>query len=172
MAGFKRAKPEATRSARITHNRARKPCLIPSATSPPARSAALKSSPAADSGCGVSFPDFPGCITAGVSLDEARSLAAEALGFHAAGMIEDGEAIPEPSTLEAVMADQENRDSVAILVPLETQSKTVRVNISVPSEVLDLIDRHAEANGFTRSGFIVSAARAAMGGAGQIPHLS
>ncbi len=120
----------------------------------------------ADSDYGVSFPDFPGCISAGQTLDDARNLAAEALAFHVAGMIEDGEAIPEPSTLESVMADQENRDGVAILVPLETQSKTVRVNISVPSEVLDLIDKHAEANGFTRSGFIVSAARLAMGGAG------
>ena len=115
---------------------------------------------------GVSFPDFPGCISAGKTLDEARNLASEALAFHVAGMIDDAEAIPEPSTLEAVMADQDNRDGVAILVPLEMQPKTVRVNISVPSEVLDLIDRHAEANGFTRSGFIVSAARRAMGGAG------
>ena len=115
---------------------------------------------------GVSFPDFPGCISAGKTLDEARNLASEALVFHVAGMIDDAEAIPEPSTLEAVMADQDNRDGVAILVPLEMQPKTVRVNISVPSEVLDLIDKHAEANGFTRSGFIVSAARRVMGGAG------
>ena len=41
------------------------------------------------------------------------------------------------------MAGQDKCNGVAILVPLETQSKTVRVNVSVPSEVLDLIDRHA-----------------------------
>jgi predicted RNase H-like HicB family nuclease len=45
---------------------------------------------------GVSFPDFPGCITAGSTLEEARSMAAETLAFHVAGMREDGEAIPEP----------------------------------------------------------------------------
>jgi predicted RNase H-like HicB family nuclease len=45
---------------------------------------------------GVSFPDFPGCVTAGSSLEEARSMAAEALAFHVAGMREDGEAIPAP----------------------------------------------------------------------------
>ena len=28
---------------------------------------------------GVEFPDFPGCVTAGRSLDEARTMAAEAL---------------------------------------------------------------------------------------------
>ena len=29
---------------------------------------------------GVSFPDFPGCITAGKTLEEAHRMAAEALG--------------------------------------------------------------------------------------------
>jgi len=31
---------------------------------------------------GVSFPDFPGCVTAGKSLEEARRKAPEALAFH------------------------------------------------------------------------------------------
>jgi predicted RNase H-like HicB family nuclease len=39
-----------------------------------------------NSDCGVSFPDFPGCITAGSTLEEARSMAAEALALHVAGM--------------------------------------------------------------------------------------
>src|SRR5881628_1609638 len=36
----------------------------------------------AGSDYGVSFPDFPGVITAGASLDKARAMAEEALGFH------------------------------------------------------------------------------------------
>ena len=37
-----------------------------------------------DSDFGVSFPDFPGCITAGRSLDEAKDMALEAryVGTH------------------------------------------------------------------------------------------
>ena len=35
-----------------------------------------------DSDYGVSFPDFPGCITAGRTLDEASRLAGEALALH------------------------------------------------------------------------------------------
>ena len=65
---------------------------------------------------GVDFPDFPGCVTAGTTLEEARRMAAEALEFHIQGMSEDGEAIPEPSLLDAVMADPHNRDAVAFLV--------------------------------------------------------
>jgi predicted RNase H-like HicB family nuclease len=70
----------------------------------------------ASSDYGVSFPDFPGCTTAGHSLDEARAFAAEALAFHIDGMIEDGEAIPKPSSLETVMTDRANRDGVAVLI--------------------------------------------------------
>ena len=65
---------------------------------------------------GVSFPDLPSCVTAESSLDEARDFASEALASHLAGLAEDGEAVPEPSSLEAIMGDAENRDGVAILV--------------------------------------------------------
>ena len=39
---------------------------------------------------GVEFPDFPGCITAGSNLDEAKDMAIEALTLHIEGMLEDG----------------------------------------------------------------------------------
>ena len=112
---------------------------------------------------GVSFPDFPGCVTAGRTLDEARANAAEALAFHIEGMIEDGEAIPAPSELAAVMKDRENRDAVAVLVDSPAQAtKTVRVNITLPADVLEQIDAVAEREGYSRSGFIVHAAKEAM----------
>lgn len=116
-----------------------------------------------DSDYGVSFPDFPGCITAGADLDEARTMATEALALHIEGMAEDGEAIPEPSSLESVMKDSGNRDGVAILVTAETKAKVVRVNVTVPEDTLKEIDAYAEAHGLTRSGFLVAAARKEMG---------
>lgn len=115
-----------------------------------------------DSDYGVSFPDFPGCISAGVTLDEARAMAEEALGFHIEGMIEDGQSIPEPSSLQEVMADAENRDGLAILVSTEVKSRVVRVNITLPEDTLREVDRYAEAHGFTRSGFLVQAAKRVM----------
>jgi predicted RNase H-like HicB family nuclease len=109
---------------------------------------------------GVLFPDFPGCVTAGTSLDEARVMAEEALTLHIEGMIEDGDAIPEPSSLEQVMADPEHRDGVAILVGVRTQAaKAVRVNITLPEDILTQVDRFAEAHGYTRSGFLAQAAK-------------
>ncbi|WP_165214820.1 type II toxin-antitoxin system HicB family antitoxin [Affinirhizobium pseudoryzae] len=116
-----------------------------------------------DSDYGVSFPDFPGVITAGTDLDDARRMAEEALAFHVEGMIEDGEAIPEPSSLEEVMSVQDNRDAVAVLVPLKNQAKkAVRLNITLPEDVLEKIDAYAQAHGLTRSGFLAQAARRQM----------
>jgi len=117
----------------------------------------------ADSDFGVSFPDFPGVVTAGTNLDDARAMAEEALALHVEGLAEDGEAIPEPSTLEQVMSDPDNRAGVAILFSVKTeQPKAVRVNVTLPSDVLDQIDRYAEAHGFTRSGLLTQAAKKLM----------
>jgi predicted RNase H-like HicB family nuclease len=115
-----------------------------------------------DSDYGVSFPDFPGCVSAGATLDEARLMGAEALALHVEGMSEDGEAVPDPSSLEAVMQNPENRDGVAILIPLQAKVRAVRINISVPEDALRDIDRYAEDHGFTRSGFLTQAAKRAM----------
>jgi predicted RNase H-like HicB family nuclease len=78
---------------------------------------------------GVSFPDFPGCITAGRTLDEAKDMAAEALTGHIEVMRETGEPVPDPSTLDEVMSEPDFRDGVAFLVTVEEPGKTVCVNI-------------------------------------------
>lgn len=114
----------------------------------------------ADSDYGVSFPDLPGCVTAGADLDEARAMAVEVLALHIRGLQEDGDAVPEPSSLEQVMNDPENRDGVAILVPVsEGPVKAVRVNVTFPEPDLKAIDEYAEGHGLTRSGFLLTAAK-------------
>ncbi|HEU0155894.1 MAG TPA: type II toxin-antitoxin system HicB family antitoxin [Stellaceae bacterium] len=70
----------------------------------------------ASSDFGVSFPDFPGCITAGRTLEEAKAMAAEALNLCVEEMRADGEAVPEPSSLTAIMANPDFADGVAFLV--------------------------------------------------------
>ena len=59
------------------------------------------------------------------------------------------------------MEDRENRNAVAFLVDAPSPaSKTVRVNITLPDDVLRKIDAVAEREGYSRSGLIVKAARA------------
>jgi predicted RNase H-like HicB family nuclease len=52
-----------------------------------------------DSDFGVSFPDFPGAVTAARTLDEALERAQKALALLLEGMAEDGEPIPPPLRL-------------------------------------------------------------------------
>jgi predicted RNase H-like HicB family nuclease len=76
----------------------------------------------AGSDFGLAFPDFPGVITADATLEGARMLAEAALAFHVAGLIEDGEAIPDPAPLERVMAEADRRGLTAVIkVPLRTR---------------------------------------------------
>lgn len=49
---------------------------------------------------GISFPDFPGYVSAGVTHTEAIGLGHEALRLHIDGMVDDGESIPIPSAVE------------------------------------------------------------------------
>lgn len=103
---------------------------------------------------GVSFPDFPGCVTAGRTLDEARRLAAEALALHIRGMLEDGDTVPEPSTIDDVASDPALKSAVAFLVSSAIE-KTVRVNITARESQLKLIDQSAQRAGMTRSAYVV-----------------
>ena len=107
---------------------------------------------------GVSFPDFPGCVTAGSTLEEARRLAVEALAMHVAGMREDGEAVPKPSTLDDLRGDPAMKGAVAFLTELREPEKVVRINITVRKSQIAEIDRRARAKGLTRSSYIVQSA--------------
>lgn len=110
----------------------------------------------ADSDFGVEFPDFPGCITAGVTLEDARHMAAEALLLHVEGLMEDGDPVPEPSGLDEILTNPLYANAAAVLVDVPTRRpRSVRVNISVPEDVLQAIDRVTD----NRSRFLADAAR-------------
>jgi predicted RNase H-like HicB family nuclease len=109
-----------------------------------------------DSDFGVAFPDFPGCVTAGKTQEEARRLAAEALAFHIDGMRSGDESIPEPSTLDAIMSDPENRDGFGFLVDVpDPPGRAQRINVTLPEDLIRAIDRTSK----NRSRFLAEAAR-------------
>lgn len=104
---------------------------------------------------GVSFPDFPGCISAGRTLDAAYKNAGEALSLHIAGMREDGVKIPKPSKLDDLGRP---KDVEAVFVIGVTTDKTLRVNITAPESQIKRIDAAATKAGMNRSAYLVSAA--------------
>lgn len=64
---------------------------------------------------GVSFPDFPGCITAGSTIEEAYKASVEALSGHIDAMMSEGYEIPSPSRLEDVLKDRDFSGGLAFL---------------------------------------------------------
>ena len=110
-----------------------------------------------DSDYGVSFPDFPGCVSAGETLEKAKMMAQEAVISHIEILREMHEQIPAPSTLEEIMSCPENRSAIAFLVEVPSHH-TVRINITLPEDVLNIIDRRARRLNLSRSAFLTEAA--------------
>jgi predicted RNase H-like HicB family nuclease len=65
---------------------------------------------------GIQFYDFPGCVSAASTIEEATMMAREALTGHLELMIDDGDFIPEPTPLETIITDQDHQDAIAFLV--------------------------------------------------------
>jgi|SRR5580658_1627039 predicted RNase H-like HicB family nuclease len=110
-------------------------------------------------GYGVSFPDFPGCVSAGRTIEDALREAAEALALHVDGMREDGDKIPKPRTVEAIReADQDWVDMkdaiVATVSLLPPQGKALRVQVTMDERLLARIDAVTK----NRSAFLSQAA--------------
>ena len=117
-----------------------------------------------DSVVGVSFPDFPGCISAGDSLDEALINATEALQGHVQMMEADGDNVPAPRSIDDIMKDgslvDEREGAIISAVPLvRDRGSTTRINVSLDLGLLEAIDDAARARKQTRSAFLASAAR-------------
>lgn len=80
-------------------------------------------------GYGLSFPDFPGCVSVGDTLDDAVRRGREALAFHVEGLVIDGgEPIPHPRSTSAIKTDpdlagwRQDADFVLILLLLDRGS--------------------------------------------------
>jgi predicted RNase H-like HicB family nuclease len=113
-----------------------------------------------DSAYGVSFPDLSGVFSAADEEKDIIANAMEALELYA----EDAE-LPEPSTIESVVARPEIREELAagafiVRVPLlDNDTRVVRANVTFEAGMLRAIDETAQRRGLTRSAFLASCAR-------------
>jgi len=115
-----------------------------------------------EDGYGVVFPDLPGCVSSGDTVQQAAQMAAEALALHLEGMIEDGDPIPEPSAPGVVpdwIAEEPGRIVAHVLVPVEMPGSVTRVNITMDEGLLARLDAAAKGQGMSRSGYIAEAVR-------------
>ena len=113
-----------------------------------------------DSDYGVDFPDFPGCITAGSTLEETRAMAQEALEAHVGCMVDLSQAVPEPSSLDDVMADPDNAEAIPFLVQVPDRlTRVAHVDVTLSEADLKAIDALAKKRGESRAALLAEAAR-------------
>lgn len=121
-------------------------------------------------GYGVTFPDAPGCTSAGHTLEEAARNAVEALRDWVEVTEEAGVKVAPPRTLDEVLADADvkadlSAGSVIAVVPLVARrGRTQRVQVTMDEGTLTAIDEAARKTGETRSGFLARAAMEAITG--------
>ena len=93
----------------------------------------------------VTFPDLPGCITEGDTLEEAFAMAKEALELHLYGLEEDRDPIPVPSRLRpATIAPQAMVAVVEAWMPVirsKMANQSIKKNLTVPKWLADAADR-------------------------------
>ena len=114
---------------------------------------------------GISFPDFPGAISTGASVDEAVRKGEQALALHIEGMAEDGTAFPRLRTLAELRREEPEalEGALAVAVPANLPAPVVRVNITLDERLLARIDAAASAAGEKRSAYLARAAIERMG---------
>lgn len=95
----------------------------------------------------VSFPDLPGCYTYGNNIEEAYSMAKEALELHLYGMEQDGDKIPCPTITEFVKVKDEHSFTTLIeaympLVRNQMLNRAVKKTLTIPKWLNDLAEQH------------------------------
>lgn len=106
-------------------------------------------------GFSVFFPDFPGCVSAGDSLEDAIQGAKSALAGHIDLMVEDGDKIPDASSLDRIKLDEDIEVALVALIEANLPGRKQRYNVTLDSSLVDAIDRISN----NRSGYLEQAAR-------------
>ncbi|MFA7581072.1 type II toxin-antitoxin system HicB family antitoxin [Castellaniella sp.] len=111
---------------------------------------------------GVTFPDFPGCFSAADDLADLPRLAQEAVEVNFEG---EDMGIPAPTSPDAWLHDERFQDGYWMLINIDLSkisTRAVRLNISLPENLVHRIDAMAKAQRLSRSAFLAKAAEREM----------
>jgi predicted RNase H-like HicB family nuclease len=112
---------------------------------------------------GAWFPDFPGCVAAGKSQEEAIEKAEHALAQAVDGLAEHDRALPVATPIERIALPR-GCDFVAyFIVGVDPPDPSERVNVYLPKSLIGQVDRRAADLGMSRSSFFGLAATTALG---------
>ncbi|CAA0100472.1 Uncharacterised protein [BD1-7 clade bacterium] len=110
----------------------------------------------------IQVPDMPGCLGAGISLDEAMDNIRVAMDDYLLTLAERGERPPHATSLDEVVGDQTYEEGILGFVDIDTvpyMGMTEKINVTLPTLLVKKIDqavRHG--HGKNRSAFLAEAA--------------
>lgn len=117
-----------------------------------------------EDGYSVFFPDFPGFGSSGDTLEEARKNAKSGLIAHIELMIENGESMPRPTSLNDSVALPDAVGCIPLIISIIAPTgKAQRVNITMDRALLNAIDAAACSQHKTRSALLAEAAQRLLG---------
>ena len=101
---------------------------------------------------GVAFPDLPGIVAMGATVDEALVQAEQALRDYVIEAEKDGEELVPPRPLNEVSVGP---GQMMVSVPLVRFSgRNVRANMTLDEGILALIDSESRRRGMTRKAYV------------------
>lgn len=95
----------------------------------------------------VYFPDLPGCVSSGATIQESIKEAKNALAFHLWGMEQDNEEIPSPSDFATLQKEIENNDAICYIdvnmfsIRTEMNNKPVKKTLTIPWYLNELAEK-------------------------------
>ena len=110
---------------------------------------------------GVTVPDLPGCFSQGDSVENAINNAREAILFHAEGLISGKQTIPLPTEI-VDLSDFHGNVGTALIAYADVDIESImgpaqRINITIKTASLQIIDIRAQARGMNRSEYLAYA---------------
>lgn len=115
-----------------------------------------------DSAYGLTFPDFDGCFSAADEIQDIGRMAQEAVEVHFEG---EEIPLPKPSSPEQWLDDDRFDGGFWLMVEIDTSkvnTKSVRINVSMPEALVKRIDAVAKKQHLSRSAFLARSAELAL----------
>ncbi|WOH82267.1 type II toxin-antitoxin system HicB family antitoxin [Bradyrhizobium sp. BEA-2-5] len=118
---------------------------------------------------GAWFPDFPGCVAAGRSQEDAIERAEQTLAQTVDGWVEHGKPLPEPTPIERIVVPKGSDVAAFFIVGVDPPDPSERVNVYLPKSLIARIDKRAAELGMSRSSFFGFASSLALEWPGGYP---
>jgi len=101
--------------------------------------------PGDEHGYCITFPDLPGIVTSGETIEQSLAMAKEALELHLYGMEEDDEGIPEPTSPSQIAVPKGGFvNLIEVWMPPvrdEMANRAVKKTLTIPQWLNDLAER-------------------------------